>query len=188
MQYYPLQLYFIEYILHHYPEFNVKISMLEHNGSKFKSFHTWNIWTMHIQVISVWYAIAWFDRLLYIYLMAYRSYLLVCTLHHLIIIINVQTYPKTLKMHVRDILSSVSEIKHILSVQLSIIQYVGLCGFSLPISLVMTEYIYFVCRIIIIKSEVWTIIHCLGLGHETIVCAVCLSKFLCRWFWWTLIF
>ena len=30
------------------------------------------------------------------------------------------------------------------------------------------------CLIIIIKSEVWTIIHCLGLGHETMVCAVCL--------------
>ena len=26
--------------------------------------------------------------------------------------------------------------------------------------------------IIIIKSEVWTITHCLGLGHETIVSAV----------------
>ena len=25
------------------------------------------------------------------------------------------------------------------------------------------------CLIIIIKSEVWTIIHCLGLGHETMV-------------------
>ena len=30
------------------------------------------------------------------------------------------------------------------------------------------------CLIIIIKSEVWTIIHCLGLGHETMLCAVCL--------------
>ena len=40
--------------------------------------------------------------------------------------------------------------------------------------------------IIIIKSEVWTITHCLGLGHETMVCAVCRSVF----FWlivkWTL--
>ena len=33
------------------------------------------------------------------------------------------------------------------------------------------------CLIIIIKSEVWTIIHCLGLGHETMVCAVCLFIF-----------
>ena len=34
------------------------------------------------------------------------------------------------------------------------------------------------CLIIIIKSEVWTIIHCLGLVHETMVCAVCLFMFL----------
>ena len=32
--------------------------------------------------------------------------------------------------------------------------------------------------IIIIKSEVWPISHCLGLGHETMVCAVCLCIFL----------
>ena len=32
--------------------------------------------------------------------------------------------------------------------------------------------------IIIIKSEVWIINHCLGLGHETMVCAVCLTMFL----------
>ena len=29
-------------------------------------------------------------------------------------------------------------------------------------------------RIIIIKSGVWPICHCLGVGHETMVCAVCL--------------
>ena len=40
------------------------------------------------------------------------------------------------------------------------------------------ENIYILCLIIIIKSEVWTITHCLGLGHETMVCAVCLSIFL----------
>ena len=34
------------------------------------------------------------------------------------------------------------------------------------------------CLIIIIKSEVWTIIHCLVLGNETMICAVCLSIFL----------
>ena len=44
----------------------------------------------------------------------------------------------------------------------------------------MIERIYILCLIIIIKSEVWTITHCLGLGHETMVCAVCLSIFLCR--------
>ena len=38
--------------------------------------------------------------------------------------------------------------------------------------------------IIIIKPEVWIINHCLGLGHETMVCAVCLTMllwYLIRW-------
>ena len=38
--------------------------------------------------------------------------------------------------------------------------------------------IYILCLIVIIESEVWTITYCLGLGHETMVCAVCLSVFL----------
>ena len=42
----------------------------------------------------------------------------------------------------------------------------------------MIESIYILCLIIIIKSEVWTITHCSGLGHETMVSAVCLSVFL----------
>ena len=54
----------------------------------------------------------------------------------------------------------------------------GLCVFSLLISLVMIERIYILCLIIIIQSEVWTIIHCLVFGHETMVCTVCLSIFL----------
>ena len=83
----------------------------------------------------------------------------------------------TYKIPVRYNLSSVWVRLSILS-QLSIIQYVGLCVFSLPISFVMIERIYILCLIIIIKSEVWTITHCLGLGHETMVCAVCLSIFL----------
>ena len=61
---------------------------------------------------------------------------------------------------------------------LSMIQYVGLCVSNSPISFVMIEKIYTLCLIIIIKSEVWTITHCLGLGHETMVCAVCHSVFL----------
>ena len=84
----------------------------------------------------------------------------------------------TYKMSVRYILSSVWVRLSIFS-QLSIMQYVGLCVFSLPVSLVMIERIYVLCLIIIIKSEVWTVTHCLGLGHETMVCAACLSIFLC---------
>ena len=83
----------------------------------------------------------------------------------------------TYKMPVRYILSTVWVRLSIFS-PLSTIQYVGLYVFSLPISLVMIERIYILCFIIIIKSEVWTITLCLGLGHETMVSAVCLSIFL----------
>ena len=80
------------------------------------------------------------------------------------------------KMLVRYILSSVWARLSIFS-PLSIIQFVGLYVFSLPISPVMIEGIYILCLIIIIKSEVWTNTHCLGLGHETMVSAVCFSIF-----------
>ena len=76
----------------------------------------------------------------------------------------------TYKMPVRYNLSS-TWIRLSIFSQLSIIQYVGLCVFSLSIAFVMIESIYILCLIIIIKS-VWTITHCLGLGHETMVCAV----------------
>ena len=79
-----------------------------------------------------------------------------------------------------DIFCRVCKIKHILSVF-----HDTKCGalyvFGLPISLVKIEGIYILCLIIIIKLEVWTITHCLGLGHETMVSAVCLSIFLCKW-------
>ena len=48
--------------------------------------------------------------------------------------------------------------------------------FNLPIPLWWLRE-YMLCLIITIKSEVWTITHCLGLGHETMVSAVCLSFF-----------
>ena len=82
----------------------------------------------------------------------------------------------TYKMHVRYIFPSVWVRLSIFS-PLSIIQYVGLYVFSLLIFLVMIERIYILCLIFIIKSEVWTITHCLGSGHETMVSTVCLSIF-----------
>ena len=85
-------------------------------------------------------------------------------------------------MPVRYILSSVWVSFSIFS-QLSTIQHMGLCVFSLPISLVVIEREYILCFIFIIKSKVWTIIHRFGLGRlgrETMVCAVCLSIFLFR--------
>ena len=68
-----------------------------------------------------------------------------------------------------------SKIKHIFSV----IQYTiyGAVCFQFTHSLAVIERIYILCLIIIIKSEVWTITHCLGLGHETMVCTVCFSIF-----------
>ena len=85
------------------------------------------------------------------------------------------------KMPARYNLSSVWVRLSIFSA-LSIIQYVGLYVWSLPISLVMSESVYILCLVIIIKSEVWTITNCSGLCHETMVSAVCLSIFL---FFWT---
>ena len=41
----------------------------------------------------------------------------------------------------------------------------------------ITEIIPHTWLIIIIKSEAWTVIHCLRLGHETMVCAVYLYIF-----------
>ena len=83
----------------------------------------------------------------------------------------------TYKMPVRYILWSVWVRLSIFS-PLSNIQYMGLYVFSLPIFLVMIERIYTLCLNFIIKAEVWTITHCLGLVHETMVSAVCLSIFL----------
>ena len=83
----------------------------------------------------------------------------------------------TYKMPVRYILSCVW-VRLSIFPPLSIIQYVGLYVFRLPISLEMIERIYILWLIIIIKSEVWTITHCLRLDHEKMVSAVCLSVFL----------
>ena len=75
-----------------------------------------------------------------------------------------------------DIFCRVCKIKHIRSVIHHTIR--GAVCFQLIHALVMIERIYLFCLIIIIKSEVWTITHCLWSGHETMVCAVCLFVFL----------
>ena len=76
------------------------------------------------------------------------------------------------------LIECVSKIKHIHS----IIHYT-ICG---VVCFQFTHFpcddwvnIYVLCLIIIIKLWVWTITHCLGLRHETLVCAVCLSVFFC---------
>ena len=60
--------------------------------------------------------------------------------------------------------------------QLSFMQYMGLCVFSLRISIMMIVRMCVLYLIITTKLEVWHI--CLGLGHERMVCIVCLLIFL----------
>ena len=72
----------------------------------------------------------------------------------------------------------VSKIRHILSVIHYTIQ--GAVCFQFAHFPCDWENIYIFYLIVIIKSKVWTITHCLGLGHETMVCAVCDSVFLCN--------
>ena len=61
--------------------------------------------------------------------------------------------------------------------QLSFIHYMLLCVFNLPIYLMVIVRIRAPYLIIIIKSEVWPICHCLGLSHEISLCAVCIFIF-----------
>ena len=78
------------------------------------------------------------------YVLACRSCSFVCILHNLIIII-VQSYLKTLnlKMEMPVKIYCVECVRKIkIFSQLSIIQYMGQCVFSLPISLVIIERIY----------------------------------------------
>ena len=56
-------------------------------------------------------------------------------------------------------------------------QHMGLYVLRLPIFLMKIVRIRVVYLIITISSEVWPICHCLALGHETMIRAVCLSIF-----------
>ena len=83
----------------------------------------------------------------------------------------------TSKILVRYTLSSVYLRLSKIS-QSSLMEYMGLCISSLHISLKMTVRMCVPNLIIIIKSYVWPIRHCLELNYETMVCAVCLSIFI----------
>ena len=80
----------------------------------------------------------------------------------------------TTKMLVRYMMPSVSKIKTILSI-IFIFTIWGCVSSAYPILLWWSREC--VLYLIIIKPEVWIINHCLGLGHETMVCAVCLTMF-----------
>ena len=104
----------------------------------------------------------------------YDPYSLVCRSHYHIIFI-IQTFLKALDFknpcQVHSFLSVCLELSQLS--QLFFMQYVGLCVFSFRF------FSYNDCGhtttiITIIKSEVWPICHCLGLGNETTVCIVCL--------------
>ena len=69
-----------------------------------------------------------------------------------------------------------SKIKTILSI-IFIFNIWGCVSSAYPI-LLWWSWECVLYLIIIIKPEVWIINHCLGLGHETMVCAVCLTMFL----------
>ena len=108
------------------------------------------------------------------YVLACRSHSFLWTLHHLIII-NLQTYLKTLNLkNACQIYFVECVIRLSILFQFSLYNIWG-CVFSVyPFPLWwLREYI--LCLIIINKSGVWLIIHCLGLSHETIVCVVCVS-------------
>ena len=55
----------------------------------------------------------------------------------------------------------------------------GAVFFRFPISISMIARI-FVPYLIISKSEIWIVSHCLGLGQRTLVCALCPSICWCR--------
>ena len=81
------------------------------------------------------------------------------------------------KILLRYILSSVC-LRLTQFSQLSFMQYMRLCVFSLTIPLMMILRIRALYFIIIITSEMWSSCRCLDVDHETMVCAVCLSIFL----------
>ena len=61
-------------------------------------------------------------------------------------------------------------------------KHTGLWVFSLHISLGIIMRICVLYLVIVIKSEIWIINHCLGLSHEPMVCTDCLACFICAWF------
>ena len=118
-------------------------------------------------------------------------------IHHGPMVVFVCSHVTQFHYHHADVFEDIEPLKILSSVflrlnqysQLSVVQYMGLCAFSLPISLMM---IVRICIhhliIIIIKSEVCQTCHCLELCYKTVVCAVCLSTFLrniCS-LWWTI--
>ena len=81
----------------------------------------------------------------------------------------------TNKMLVRYMLPCVSKVETILAIILHSIYGAVSSAYPIRLSWLWECVLYL---IIIIKSEVRIVNHCLGLGHETMVCTVCLTMFL----------
>ena len=100
-------------------------------------------------------------------------------LHSLIFIIR-QIHLKAMEFQnlVSCILSSACLSLRELS-QLSLFRYMDCVCFQLQLTcLLMIVEILVIHSIITIKLEIWIISKCLGIGHETMVCAVCLAIFI----------
>ena len=123
-----------------------------------------SIWWENRDFISLLLRSLWWVQIVG-HVLACRSYSF--GVHYTISLSTLSEDAELTKRPVKYTLSSVWIRLSIFS-QSSIIQYMGLCVFSLPISFVMIETIYIRC-LIIIKLEVWTNILCLGLNHETMV-------------------
>ena len=107
-------------------------------------------------------------------------------LHVILYMYYYHHYANVSETTVRYILSSVC-LRLSTYTSLYLMLYMRLSFFSL--TLILRKY---VLNLIIIISEIWIISHCLGLGHETMVCTVCLAMSLyvrgpmldeCRWAW-----
>ena len=115
------------------------------------------------------------------YIMARWTYSFVCTLHHLIFII-MQTYLKVLNFlkacQVAGYTLSSVCLRLCLSQFSPLFNYLSCniwgCVAAYPFLMWWLRELYL---IVVAKSKVRNIDFILGLGHETMVCAVCLSMF-----------
>ena len=117
---------------------------------------------MYIYIyIYIHCAVLWCAQIIE-YIVPWWAYTVICTLHCLIIII-MQTYLKVLNCWNSCQIYSVTSVCLRLGrfSQLYFMQYMGLCVFSLSTSLTVIVRTPVLDLIIIIKSEVWYICHCL---------------------------
>ena len=90
--------------------------------------------------------------------------------------------------HYADLSESIEDIKCLSSIfyilssvyvrlnplsQLFLMQYMRFCVFYLPMSLLVIVGMFALHLIFVMKSKIWIISQCLGLGREKMVCAVC---------------